>query len=131
MPELKVLHEQTGFSLLEVLIAISIFAVGMLAVAGLQASSINGNLSARETTQSAALGQAEVERLLSLSYDHPELQATEGAPRNWSEGHYRYHLEVIDDELFPNTKTIQLAVEYSLKGQVKRTQLLAAKADSL
>lgn len=125
------LASQGGFSLLEVLIAITIFAIGMLAVAGLQTTSISANLLARETTASAALGQATVERLLSLPYDHPDLLATAGNPRSWSEGRYRYRLVVAENDLFPNTKTLQLEVEYSLKGQLKRTQLVAAKAGSL
>lgn len=125
------LSQESGFSLLEVLIAIMIFAVGMLAVAGLQTTSISGNLIARETTASAALGQAAIERLLSLPYDHPELLVTAGNPRSWSEGRYRYRLAVDENDLFPNIKTLQLDVEYTLKGQLKQTQLLAAKADSL
>ena len=128
---MKQFRQQGGFSLLEVIIAISIFAVGMLAVAGLQTTSISGNFLARETTVSADLGQAEIERLLSLPFDHPDLVATESNPRSWSEGNHHYRLEVLADDLFANTKTIQLDVEYALKGQTKRTRFLAAKADKI
>jgi type IV pilus assembly protein PilV len=128
---MRQLQQQTGFSLLEVVIAISIFAVGMLAVAGLQTTSISGNVFAREATVSAGLGQAEIERLLALSFDHPDLSVTAGNPRSWTEERYLYRLEVMLDDLFPQTKTIQLDVEYSLKGQAKRTRMVAVKADSI
>ena len=128
---MKQLHQQDGFSLLEVVIAISVFAIGMLAVAGLQTTSITGNFTARQATVSTSLGQAEIERLLALPFDHPDLSATAGNPRSWTEGNYLYRLEVTPDDLFANTKTIQLDVEYSMKGQAKRTRIVSAKADSL
>ncbi len=128
---MKQLQQQAGFSLLEVVIAISIFAVGMLAVAGLQTTSITGNVFAREATVSTGLGQAEIERLLALPFDHPDLSTTAANPRSWTEGNYLYRLEVTLDDLFIHTKTIQLDVEYSLQGKAKRTRIVAAKADSI
>jgi len=36
-------ENQTGFTLIEILVAITIFSVGLLAIAGLQISAINFN----------------------------------------------------------------------------------------
>ena len=52
-----------GFPLLEVLIAISIFAVGLLGVATMQISAIRGNRLGNEVTQATFLGQAKLEEL--------------------------------------------------------------------
>ena len=52
-----------GFTLLEVLIAISIFAVGLLGVATMQISAIRGNRLGNEVTQATFLGQAKLEEL--------------------------------------------------------------------
>ncbi len=52
-----------GFTLLEVLIAITIFAVGLLGVATMQISAIRGNRLGNEVTQATFLGQAKLEEL--------------------------------------------------------------------
>jgi len=52
-----------GFTLLEVLLAITIFAVGLLALATMQISAIGGNRLGNEVTQATFLGQAKLEEL--------------------------------------------------------------------
>lgn len=52
-----------GFSLLEVLVAVAIFSIGILAVAGLQYIVIDGNASGNVVTQEVMLGQRVVEEL--------------------------------------------------------------------
>jgi type IV pilus assembly protein PilV len=47
-------HEQ-GFTLLEIMIAVSILATGLLAVASLQVTSIRGNAFASGVTEGTAL----------------------------------------------------------------------------
>lgn len=122
---------EAGFSLLEVVIAMAIFSIGMLAMAGLQTTSIRGNLTAGATTVATALGQSEIERLLALPFAAPELAVTDGHPRSWEEGGYRYRLEVTADDLLAATKTLQLDVESVLPGRTNRTRLVAVKADVL
>ncbi len=55
--------DKAGFTLLEVLIAISIFAVGVLAVATMQVSAIRSNRLGNEVTQATALAQVQIEAL--------------------------------------------------------------------
>ena len=56
-----------GFTLLEVLIAVSIFAIGILAVASMQLTSIQGNAFGNEMTTATFLAQAQLERMKSVS----------------------------------------------------------------
>ena len=58
-----------GFTLLEVVIALAIFSVGIMAIAGLQVSATNGDLRARLATEAATLAHDQAEKLLSLEYD--------------------------------------------------------------
>ncbi len=56
-------HRTNGFTLIEVLIAMSIFAIGILGLAKMQISSINGNASARKFTEAIVAAQSEIESL--------------------------------------------------------------------
>ena len=65
-----------GFTLIEVLIGMVIFSIGILAVAALQVSSTKGNSSARRITEATALAESQIEALMLLSvvdYDHADL----------------------------------------------------------
>jgi prepilin-type N-terminal cleavage/methylation domain-containing protein len=61
-------HSSRGFSLIEVMIAMAIFAVGMLGVFSMQISSINGNATARRVTQDVTWAMDKTEQLLALAY---------------------------------------------------------------
>ncbi len=62
-----------GFSLLEVVLAMLILAVGILAVIGMQISSIRGNFFSNNLTHASVLAQDQLEFLRSRSSDDPEL----------------------------------------------------------
>ena len=64
-----------GFSLLEVVVALGIFSIGILAIAGLQITATSGNAKARFKTEAATLAQDVVERLLAIDYVRDELPA--------------------------------------------------------
>ena len=62
-----------GFTLIEVLIAMAIFSVGILAVGAMQISSTNGSTSARIYTESSVWAQDTVEMLMQLPFGDPQL----------------------------------------------------------
>ena len=55
-----------GFSLIEVLIAMAIFSVGILGVATMQISSVKGNATAGGITDIATAASDKIEELMSL-----------------------------------------------------------------
>lgn len=70
-----------GFTLIEVMVAMVIFAVGILGVAKMQISAINGNAAALKITEKYAVASNQIERLMTLPYTHSDLDPTLGTPR--------------------------------------------------
>jgi len=73
---------QRGFTLIEVLIAMAIFSLGMLAVGTLQITSTNSNASARIHTEEYTWVVDQIERLTGLDYDHDDLDPNDPADPN-------------------------------------------------
>ena len=65
--------EIKGFTLIEVLIALTIFSIGVLAVAAMQMTTIRGIASARRITEATSLAENQIENLIQLPYDHADL----------------------------------------------------------
>jgi prepilin-type N-terminal cleavage/methylation domain-containing protein len=66
-------NKQNGFTLIEVMVAISILTVGLLAVATMQVSAIRGNKLGDDVTCALTLTQDKMEYLLGLNYGDPDL----------------------------------------------------------
>jgi len=64
-----------GFTLIEVLVGLVILAIGLLAIAGLQVTSVRGNFFSNYLTQASYAGQDRLEFLDNLSYTSNELLA--------------------------------------------------------
>ena len=64
-----------GFTLIEVLIAMAIFSIGILAVGAMQINSTNSNTTARIHTQETTLLVDQIERLTALAFDDADLDA--------------------------------------------------------
>jgi prepilin-type N-terminal cleavage/methylation domain-containing protein len=71
---------QKGFSLIELLIAMSVLAIGMLAAASMQYSAVRNNTSGNVSTQAAMLAKAQLEMLKNQDIDSAAL-----APGDYSD----------------------------------------------
>jgi len=105
-------ENQGGFTLIEVLIAMVIFAVGILALAGLQVTYIGGNASAQMQTEATALGAQVIEHLKSLPYDAAELDVAGGSPHQPpAGGSGPYDVQwTVNTTAVSNTKEIDVTV---------------------
>ena len=98
-----------GFTLIEVLIAVAIFAIGILAIAGLQIKSINLNSSARMQSEATTAAVDCMERLMSLPYEHPDLDESSGT-QQYQMGPYTVFWSITDESPISWCKTIAVWV---------------------
>lgn len=108
---MKTIKQEQGFTLIEVLIALTIFSIGILGVGTMQISSLSGNASANNFTQGSTWAVDRVEKLISLPYNHIDLNSAtheETSP----DGVYTISWTVIDSEVIPKTKSISATVSW-------------------
>lgn len=80
-------HKEHGFTLIEVLVALAVFSIGILAVGSMQLRSTGGSTKARILTEASIWTQDRVETLMSRPYDDPTLTAG-GAQYTATSGNY-------------------------------------------
>jgi len=107
-----IVTDKRGFTLIEVMVAMAIFAVGILALAGLQTNYISGNAQARLKTEATALGGHVIEQLRSMPFDAPDLDPATNPhqPPAGSAGPYDVQWNVDSDNPVNNTKTVTVVV---------------------
>jgi len=132
---MRTLKQDNGFTLLEVLIAVSIFAIGLLAIATMQTSAIRVNSTAGQITSRMTWGQDKLEELLALPFGDPWLEGVDSSTAD-SAGNihqettgdgYTIAWDILDDNPVTGTKRITVTVT----GSGKTTQLVGIKSQSL
>ncbi len=115
----KECDNQSGFTLLEVLIAISILTVGLLGVAQMQIMGITGNYFSSNTTAALTLAEEKMEDLLGKSYTDAELTNGNHPDANnpidetgQAGGTYSRRWIVTDNIPITNTKTVTVSVSW-------------------
>jgi type IV pilus modification protein PilV len=98
-----------GFTLLEVLIAMAVFAIGILAVGSMQISAIDNNASARMRSEATVLAADKLEDLIALSYSDTNLDDGLVSITD-PDGIYRLEWQVTGNYPSWATKTIELTV---------------------
>jgi type IV pilus assembly protein PilV len=108
-----------GFALIEVLVVMTIFSIGILAVAAMQITSTKGNASDRRMTEATALAEKQMENLMQLPYDHADLDPANN-PHASSQGPYILNWNISEIDLDSNgtndSKKVDVAVSWRHAG---------------
>lgn len=138
MTSLLKTNNQAGFTLIEVLIAIVIFSFGILAVAAMQITSIQGNAKSRLTSEASNVAYSEMDRLLTLDFADVQLINTDNDgvltdstvatadgsnPNNPLFNNYNVFWNIVDDAPYAGVKTVGVVVTWNDRN-VPRTLFL-------
>jgi type IV pilus assembly protein PilV len=111
---IKNMNNNQGFSIIEALIAISIFAIGILAVSSLQLAAISNNASAKLRTEATLLASKWVENRLSIDYstlaDGRNFLPTDPDDPDWYSNVYTVEQFVDLNNPLSSTATIEIRV---------------------
>jgi len=105
---IKKKNATAGFTLIEVMIALFVFAIGILATVSMQISSLHGNSIARSNTDAAAIASSVVEELRTLPFEDLRLSAQAHPLPNI--GHHTVSYTIQDNAIIDNSKSIRVTV---------------------
>lgn len=74
------IENQDGFTLVELLVALTIFAIGLLGVAGMQITAIRTNGTANTLTAATVVAEGAMEDILSRQVDDPIFSSSTSTP---------------------------------------------------
>jgi len=120
------INNSNGFTLIEIVVALAIFSIGILAIASIQVSATTGNARSRFGTEAATLAQDQVERLMLLDYDPsipaPEFDAANNGSRAYGDQTGRYIVDwtvSAPDTPVNNSVSITVSVNWNESGKAR------------
>ena len=128
-------RKEAGYTLIEILVAMAIFSIGILAVASMQVAAVNGNATARYNNEASVLAQDQLERLILMNYDplSPPTELTPGTSHTVMDPTGQYRISWTIPNLLPtsNAVTINMTVQWFERDRLRRISYRFVKAQSI
>jgi type IV pilus assembly protein PilV len=107
-----------GFTLIELMITLLVFSIGLLALAKMMPAGSRSMNRARTMTSAATLAAQKIEDLKVLAWTSPSLGA---GTYNDASGSYSRTWSITDNVPLPGTKKITVTVSYAISGGTRST----------
>jgi type IV pilus assembly protein PilV len=109
-----IMKKKNGFSLMEVLIGVLLLAIGLLAIGGLQVTSVRGSFNSNNLMQATYVAQDRLEFLRNLPFTSPLMRPDKHDDGNSPIAGIVYSREyVITDNVTKDLKTIDYTVRWN------------------
>jgi prepilin-type N-terminal cleavage/methylation domain-containing protein len=102
---------EEGFTLLEIMIALVILSIALVALAGLQVCAIKGNAFSKRMTTAVSIGNEKMEQLKNSSYANILSESSTQVTK--SNMNFTRQVTVTNNNPLPNTKTVNVTVIWS------------------
>lgn len=114
------LKDNSGFTIIEILLAMAIFLIGFLAVGSMQISAVNSNAHSRMRTEASVIAAQHAERLLALPF--ADLDAAVVADYPVDLGPYTVNQPTVTTRTggvltATNNRVVNITVQWSKKGR--------------
>ena len=122
--------KEAGFTLLELIVAIAILTIGLLAVGSMQISGIGGNSLAYRTTEAVTLAQDRLERLIFIPFADPLLDVGTNKADPWAPAPTGYAITYDVANVgagVTDAKLVTVKVVLSEKGVTRTTRLRSVR----
>jgi prepilin-type N-terminal cleavage/methylation domain-containing protein len=113
-------HAQAGFTLVEVMVAMFCFLIVALALGAMTTRSWGTVTHSRLGTEASVLGSRNIEAIVSRAYHDAAISNGSHSPA--PEGIYTVSYDIGDDALLPDSKYVQMNVNYNIGGKVKNVR---------
>ena len=108
-------RRESGFTLVEVLVALMVFVIGVLSIAAIMPSGSRSVGRSGDQTRASELAAACAERLLSTSYSNPTLTSgSHSDPANPYNGKYYVSWTVEDNQPMAQCKKVTVDVRWPI-----------------
>ena len=106
------LHRNSGFTLIEIMIAIAVIAIGIFGVMSLMITVMRGNTLSERVTAATTIAQNKMEDFKRMDYDMVDVavDAYSGTDTTTYDKDYYLKVTVADNTPAPGTKTIEVVV---------------------
>lgn len=135
------LRNEQGFSLIEVIVALVVLTIGVLAVNAMQTVSIRGNKTANDITKATSWSSDQVERIFRMDYDDLTDENANGTAGlgdigadgdvvmdNDPGGDFTIAYNVADEDPMRNIKTVHVVVSWVDRGTNKSVTIRHKKS---
>jgi type IV pilus assembly protein PilV len=101
---------EDGFTLIEIMIALVVLSIGLVALAGLQISAMRGNTLSKRMTTAVSIANARVEQIKNMPYAN--IQSESSTQVTESNMTFTRQVTVNNDSPVANTKTVNVTVTW-------------------
>lgn len=118
--------DDAGYTLIELMIALMILAVGILGIWSMHGTAIRGNAQAMWITEGAALASDQVEKLMRMDYDDADLDA--GTHTRIEDTYTVEWVVSAENTPIDYVKTVTVTASWTVAGQSRSVSYVYYKA---